>query len=67
MAVVELERTFALVKPDAVAADNADEILHIAELKGFKVLARQRLRVRLSSGPPPPPQPAAAAPDADKR
>jgi hypothetical protein len=37
--------TLAIVKPDAVAAGKADEMLHLAELSGFTVIQQQRLQV----------------------
>jgi hypothetical protein len=43
--VLPLSRTLAIVKPDAVAAGKAEEILHLAELAGFTVIQQQRLQV----------------------
>lgn len=42
-----LQRTLAIVKPDAVAAGKADEILHLAELAGFTVIQKRQLTVRM--------------------
>lgn len=38
-------RTLAIIKPDAVAAGKAEEILHLAELAGFTVIQQQRTQV----------------------
>lgn len=37
-----MERTFAIIKPDAVAAGNAGNILALIEKNGFKVLALRK-------------------------
>ncbi len=37
-----IERTFAIIKPDAVAAGNAGKILAMIEGAGFKVLAMRK-------------------------
>lgn len=37
-----IERTFAIIKPDAVAAGNAGNILALIEKSGFKVLAMRK-------------------------
>lgn len=37
-----MERTFAIIKPDAVAAGNAGNILALIERNGFKVLAMRK-------------------------
>ena len=37
-----IERTFAIIKPDAVAAGNAGKILAMIEDAGFKVLAMRK-------------------------
>lgn len=53
-----MERTLALVKPDAVAAGKLDDIVQLAELAGCTVLAQQRVQVRalrmLAHAPRPP-------------
>ena len=36
-----LEKTYAMIKPDAVAAGKVDDILKIAEDAGFVVVRRQ--------------------------
>ncbi|KAI8468215.1 MAG: nucleoside diphosphate kinase [Monoraphidium minutum] len=40
--------TLAIVKPDAVAAGKAEEILHLAELAGFTVIQQQRLQLTVA-------------------
>ncbi len=40
-----LERTFAIIKPDAVAARHAGEILSIIEKNGFRVVAMKMKRM----------------------
>jgi nucleoside-diphosphate kinase len=40
-----MERTFALIKPDAVAAGKVDDIMQLAELAGFTIVAKQQLQV----------------------
>ena len=42
---MSLERTFAIIKPDAVAAGHAGEILAIVEQAGFRVLALRMTRL----------------------
>jgi len=42
---MSLERTFAIIKPDAVAARQAGEILAIIEQAGFRVLALRMTRL----------------------
>lgn len=37
-----IERTFAIIKPDAVAAGNAGKILAMIEAAGFKILAMRK-------------------------
>jgi nucleoside-diphosphate kinase len=39
------ERTFAIIKPDAVAAGNAGAILALIEKNGFKILGLKRIRL----------------------
>jgi len=46
----KIERTLALIKPDAVARPGiADEIMAILKHEGFSIVAKKRLQVR----PPP--------------
>ena len=40
-----IERTFAIIKPDAVAAGNTGAILALIEKSGFKVLGLKRIRL----------------------
>ena len=40
-----MEKTLALVKPDAVRAGSANSIVHRAELAGFTVVDRKTLQV----------------------
>lgn len=40
-----LERTFAMIKPDAVAAGHTGEILAMAEQAGFRIVALRRIRM----------------------
>ena len=37
-----MDRTFAIIKPDAVAAGNSGNILALIEMSGFKVLAARK-------------------------
>jgi len=39
------ERTFAIIKPDAVAAGHTGEILAMAEQAGFRIRALRRIRM----------------------
>lgn len=39
-----MEKTFALIKPDAVAAGNAEEIAQLAEAHGFTVVEKQTIQ-----------------------
>jgi len=41
-----MERTFAIIKPDAVAAGSAGQILSIIEKQGFRILGMKMLRMR---------------------
>ena len=45
MAAPGTERTFAIIKPDAVANGKAEEIMGIIQSKGFKIIAKEQLRV----------------------
>ena len=42
---MSVERTFAIIKPDAVADGHAGEILAIVEQAGFKILAMRMTRL----------------------
>lgn len=41
-----VERTFSIIKPDAVAAGHAGEILSMLEQAGFRVLGARMMRMR---------------------
>jgi nucleoside-diphosphate kinase len=41
-----IERTFSIIKPDAVAAGHAGQILAMIEAAGFKLLGARMLRMR---------------------
>jgi len=41
-----IERTFSIIKPDAVAAGHAGEILAMIEAAGFRLLGARMLRMR---------------------
>jgi hypothetical protein len=43
----QLQKTFAMIKPDAVAAGRASEIMQIIELSGFTIIAKEHLQVRV--------------------
>lgn len=45
MASPEVEKTLALIKPDAVRAGKAEEIKQLIELHGFTIVAQQKLQV----------------------
>ena len=45
-----MERTFAIIKPDAVAAGKAGEILAMIEKAGFKILGLQHDAAQPSAG-----------------
>jgi nucleoside-diphosphate kinase len=40
-----LERTFAIIKPDAVSAGNTGDIVKIIEKNGFNILAMKKLQM----------------------
>ena len=46
-----MEKTLALVKPDAVSAGSAGSIVHRAELDGFVVVDKRTLQVRARAPP----------------
>lgn len=41
----EVQRTLALIKPDAVRAGKAEEIKQLIEIHGFTIVAQQKLQV----------------------
>ena len=41
-----MERTFAIIKPDAVAAGSAGQILSIIQQQGFRIVGMKMLRMR---------------------
>ena len=41
----QVERTFSIIKPDAVAAGHAGEILSLLEQAGFRILAMRMMRL----------------------
>jgi nucleoside-diphosphate kinase len=43
--MADLERTFAIIKPDAVAAGNVGRILGLIEEKGFRILGLKKLNI----------------------
>jgi nucleoside diphosphate kinase len=45
-----VERTLALIKPDAVRAGKAEEIKQLIELHGFTIIAQQKVQVRGCKG-----------------
>jgi nucleoside-diphosphate kinase len=42
---MSVERTYSMIKPDAVAAGRAGDILAVLEKEGFKILALRMLRM----------------------
>jgi len=42
---MSLERTFAIIKPDAVAAGSTGDIVKVIEKNGFSILAMKKLRM----------------------
>lgn len=43
------EKTYAMIKPDAVAAGKAEEICQLIEVHGFTIVSRQKLQVLIGS------------------
>ena len=43
-----MERTFAIIKPDAVAAGHIGDILRIIESHGFTIVAMKKIRMRVA-------------------
>ena len=41
------EKTYAMIKPDAVAAGKAEEICQLIEVHGFTIVSRQKLQVQI--------------------
>lgn len=39
------EKTYAMIKPDALRAGKAEEICQLIEVHGFTILAKQKLQV----------------------
>ena len=46
---MSLERTFAIIKPDAVAAGHTGAILSIIEEHGFKIIGMRKLQMSLKT------------------
>ena len=44
--MADVEKTLALVKPDAVRKGKATEIMQLIELNGFTIIAKQKMQVR---------------------
>jgi nucleoside-diphosphate kinase len=42
---MSIERTFSMIKPDAVAAGHTGEILSLLEIEGFRILALRMTRL----------------------
>jgi len=40
------EKTYAMIKPDALRAGKAEEICQLIEVHGFTITAKQKLQVR---------------------
>ena len=38
-----MEKTFAIIKPDALAADNAEKIIDMIEADGFRILKKETM------------------------
>jgi nucleoside-diphosphate kinase len=45
MTIQGLERTFALIKPDATGAGKAEEIMGLIQDNGFSIVAKENLQV----------------------
>lgn len=39
------EKTYAMIKPDALRAGKAEEICQLIEVHGFTIIAKQKLQV----------------------
>mmetsp|Transcript_25647 Transcript_25647/g.87840 ORF Transcript_25647/g.87840 Transcript_25647/m.87840 type:complete len:358 (-) Transcript_25647:91-1164(-) len=40
-----MEKTYAMIKPDAVSSGNADSIMQLIEANGFTILAKQKVKM----------------------
>ena len=40
------EKTYAMIKPDALRAGKAEEICQLIEVHGFTIIAKQKLQVK---------------------
>ena len=49
LATMEFEKTYAMIKPDAVKAGKAEEICQLIEVHGFTIIAKQKLQASLPS------------------
>ncbi len=47
---MSLERTYAMIKPDAVAAGNSGKIIDLIENHGFRIVAMKKLRITKEQG-----------------
>ena len=47
---MSLERTYAMIKPDAVAAGNSGKIIDLIEKHGFRIVAMKKLRITKEQG-----------------
>lgn len=43
--MADVEKTFAIIKPDAVRRGKASEIMQLIELNGFTIISKQKLQV----------------------
>lgn len=47
---MSLERTYAMIKPDAVAAGNSGKIIDLIEKNGFRIVAMKKLHMTKAQG-----------------
>ena len=47
---MSLERTYAMIKPDAVAAGNSGKIIDLIENNGFRIVAMKKLHMSRAQG-----------------
>ena len=47
---MSLERTYAMIKPDAVAAGNSGKIIDLIEKHGFRIVAMKKLKMTREQG-----------------
>lgn len=47
---MSLERTYAMIKPDAVAAGNSGKIIDLIEKHGFRIVAMKKLKMTKKQG-----------------